>query len=127
MDLSFILSPPFLVNNISVIALVLAGFVLVMFDNFVTEQIFKLADIIREGSAKGLKRFGKTARYLSEFLATFMILFYCYFGTIILARHLFGPILTSLREILLIVIIVLFLLISYTVNTKSIRKLLREM
>lgn len=136
MDLSFILSPKFLVDNIDVISLIIAGFLLIMFDNFVTERAFALADAIRERSARKLREFGQKtnlkkvetygAKYFSEFLSTFIVLAYCYLGTIILARYVFAPILTSLKDILLIVVIVLFLVISYAVNTKNIRKLLRE-
>lgn len=136
MDLSFILSPKFLVDNIGMISLVLAGFVLIMFDNFITDYAFRIADLIREGTAKSIKKFGQEsnskkietlgAKYFSEALSTAIILLYCYFGTTVLADYIFAPILYRMRNILLLVLIGLFFFISYTVNTKTIRERIRR-
>jgi hypothetical protein len=136
MSIFAILSPKFLVENIRIISLIIAGFFLVMFDNLVTEYAFRLADTIREGSARSVREFGKKtnfkkietfgAKYFSEALATAIILLYCYFGTTVLADYIFTPILLKVQNIILIIVIAFFILISYVVNTKSVRQRLRE-
>ncbi|MDP1695410.1 MAG: hypothetical protein Q8L29_00680 [archaeon] len=131
MVLESILSPQFLVRNINVISLIIAGFILVIFDEFATRIAFRITDNLRNSTESGIKEFGKKrnskviqggATFLSKSIATTIILIYCYFGTTILAYYIFAPILTSLREFLLIVIIMIFLVISYIVNEKRVRE-----
>jgi len=137
MDLTPILSPKFLVDNVGVISLILAGFVLVVFDNFITRYAFKLADSIKEKTAQNIKEFGQKsnskrietlgAKYFSEALATAIILLYCYFGTTVLAEYFFAPILLKMRNVLLLVVIGLFIVISFMVNNRKVRTTLKEL
>lgn len=121
------LAPVFLLNNIGVISLIIAGFLLIIFDNIVTRSAFKMADAIKESAHRNMKTFGDSlARFASESAATVIILIYAYFGTTVLAEYVFSPILFKLREYLLIWIIIIFLLISWVVNNKGIRHSLME-
>lgn len=131
MVLESVLAPAFLVRNINVIALIIAGFILVIFDDAVSRTAFRFADNIRNSTESGIREFGKRkgyraieggASFLSKSIATAIILLYCYFGTTVLAYYVFAPILNSLRNIILIAVIVVFLLISYVVNEKRVRE-----
>jgi len=59
-------------------------------------------------------------------VATAIILLYCYFGTTVLAYYVFAPILSSLREVILPTLIVVFLIMSYIVNEKRVRERLMK-
>ncbi len=137
MDLSFILSPKFLVDNIETISLIIAGFLLIMFDSLVTGYALRFADAVKESTATKVREFGKKTnlkkvetfgtKLVSESLAAAVVLVYCYFGVIVLAHHVFAPILESLKSIITLVLVGIFLLISYVVNTKSVREAIREL
>lgn len=121
------LSPAFLVNNIGVISLIIAGFLLIIFDNIVTRSAFKMADAIKESAHRNMRALGDLfAKIGSEAVATIIILLYAYFGTTVLAVYVFSPILFRLREYLLIWIILIFFVISWIVNNKGVRRMLME-
>ena len=130
-----ILSPVFLVRNINVIALIIAGFILVIFDDFVNRTAFRFADNVRANTESGIREFGRKkdlrilqggASFFSKSVATAIILLYCYFGTTVLAYYVFAPILSSLREVILPTLIVVFLIMSYIVNEKRVRERLMK-
>ena len=130
-----VLSPAFLINNIDVISLIIAGFLLIIFDNIVTRNAFKLADQIKHGTEQNIRSLGQRggvqrvdyiAKFTSEFIAAAIILLYAYFGTTVLAEYVFSPILFKLKEYLLIWIIIIFLFISWVVNNKHMRRTLME-
>lgn len=124
-----ILAPNFLVNKISLIALILGATILVIFSDFVNKNIvFPLAGYLKQRTASGIKKtkthkkipwFSKLA---SESAATILFLLYCYLGSSFLAEYLFAPILFMMRNIILLVVIVLFFLISYTINSKFVKR-----
>lgn len=134
MALESVLSPPFLVRNINVIALIIAGFVLVIFDEITTRAAFSFADSIRVSTQRKISRIGRKknsrtirvgSSFFSNSLSTAIILLYCYFGTTVLAYYVFAPILSSLRDIILIIVVIAFMLISYVINDKDVRERLR--
>ena len=126
-----ILAPQFLIRNIGVISLIIAGFILVIFDDFANKTAFAFADSLRIKTARKISEYrrsglmGVMSKYLSEGIATSVILLYVYFGTTVLANYVFAPILLSLKNIILPVLAVVFLIISYIVNVRSVRDRLR--
>ncbi len=123
-----ILAPSFLTNNIGLISLMLGATILVIFSDFVNKNfVFPFADYIKSKSHTSIKK-SKThqkapwsTKILSESLATIIFLLYCYLGASFLAEYIFAPILGNLRQIILLVVIGLFFLISYIINNKTIR------
>ena len=135
MALDNILAPQFLINNIGVISLIIAGFLLVIFDDFTNRTAFRFADNVKASTESALREYGTkrkskfmefVGKFLAEAMATAIILLYCYFATTVLANYVFNPILLSLRNIILPVLLGVFLVISYIINEKSVReKLMR--
>jgi len=73
---------------------------------------------IRSGWAKFIKR------YVSEAFATFLVIFYCYAGSVLLGIYILEPIFQRLKSIILIIVIGLFVLTNYVINNSKIRKML---
>ncbi|MFH1972156.1 MAG: hypothetical protein ABIJ18_01620 [archaeon] len=120
------LNPTWLIQQIDVIALILAAAILVIFSSFVNKYfVFPVADVVREKAHKNVnkvKYVNKISKYLSDALATVIFLAYCFIGTTILATYVIAPILRQSSGILLIMLFVAFMLVSYTVNNKQFRK-----
>ncbi|MBS3065583.1 hypothetical protein J4229_00870 [Candidatus Pacearchaeota archaeon] len=133
---SAILSPAFLVNNIQFIALVAGVIVLVFFEDLIIKKfIFLSADFVKSkisegvgvlyennGIRSGWAKFIK--RYVSEAFATFLVIFYCYAGSVLLGIYILEPIFQRLKSIILIIVIGLFVLTNYVINNSKIRKML---
>jgi len=128
-----ILSPQFLVDNIDLIALLLAGSLLVIFSDFVTKKIvFGISNSLKSTTHERIKAYGKRknskriekqgSKYIPEFIATAIFLLYIFFAAKVLAEYIFTPIFFRLKHIILLIAIGLFLLISWTINTKAIRR-----
>jgi len=124
-----ILAPSFLVNHIALIGYIMGVMVLVIFDEFVSGKIiFPVTDFIKAKffeqamSVEKVKKHRKLVKYASEFIATIIFIFYCYVGYLILAEYIIIPILTRLQNALLLVIIIVFLLISYVYNSRKLRR-----
>jgi len=137
MALSTFLAPQFLINNISTIALVLAAALLVIFSDLVTKRIMlNFSDGIKSRTHEKIKAFGKqrnskkiekyVSKYISEILATSIFLLYCFFGAIILAEFVFTPIMLRLQNVITLQVIFLFFLISWTINTRRVRRKLMK-
>lgn len=132
--LTTILSPPFLVNNIELMAFVVSVMILVIFDDFVSGKIiFPLADYVRHFMARGIntiyeKREIKSKfamhfkNYISQAFATLLFILYCYIGGDILGTYVIAPILQRWQGIILIVVIIMFLLLNYLVNNSKMRR-----
>ncbi|MDP1728685.1 MAG: hypothetical protein Q8L27_00595 [archaeon] len=127
--LAHILSPPFLANNIAIIGAILAGAILVYFGGFVNHRIiFPIADWIRENSnnklssIEKLKRRKRTIKYLSDSLSTLIFILYVYFGGVIISKYVINPILLNLKDYILILVIILFILVSYAINNLKLRR-----
>ena len=131
------LAPQFLATRIGIIALITSGAFLIIFSDFVTKRIMlTFADSVKQSTHRRIKGFGKDrnhrglekygSKLLSESLATALFLLYVYFGTTILAEFIVGPILLRLQHIVLITTLIIFFTISYTINTKSIRRRLMK-
>lgn len=121
-----ILDPAFLVSRINTIALILGAIILVIFSDFMNRYVvFPVADLVRARTHRKMVKMNKgypsVAKYLSEGLATAIFVLYCYLGSSVLAEYVFAPILSRMRSFLLIVVIILFLVVSYVINTKTIR------
>ena len=126
-----ILAPVFLVRHIPEIALLLGIIVLVLFiDKIHNKIIFPLTEWAKKQTSTRIKNRMNSeykhtlAKYASEGAAAIIFLAYCYFGEILLADFIFEPILNKLRSIILIVVIVLFFVLSYIINSVKIRKFL---
>jgi len=132
--IDIILSPPFLADNIKLIAFITSVMILVLFDDFVASKIiFPIADFIKYEFAanlakvyekKGIKSFwAKLARkYASETFATVFIIVYCYIGYAILGEYVISPLLERWKSIILLVVIGLFLTANYLINNPRMRK-----
>jgi len=128
-----VLNPQFLINNIEIISIITAGAILIIFSDFVTKRIMlTFADKVKGKTHEKIKNYGKErknkafekyiSKYISEILATTIFLLYVFLGTKVLAEYVIGPILLRLQHIILIITLVIFFLISYTINTKRVRK-----
>jgi len=129
-----ILSPSFLVNNIDIIALVASVMVLVFFDDFVVEKfIFPIADFVKFKvfkhvgllyEKKGITSWWAKAsrKYVSEALATALVVLYCYSGSVVLGIYVLEPVFQRWKSFISIVVIVLFLMANYVINNSRMRK-----
>lgn len=124
-----IIGPQFLIDNINTIALVMAVMTLVIFDEFVSRRIiFPTADFVKNVifskllEISGTKKYSKITKHISEFLATTIFLFYCYLGYAMLGVYIIEPILIKLQNIILIIVIMAFVLVSYVFNNRKLRK-----
>ncbi len=124
-----ILGPQFLINHIQLIAFVMGVMVLVIFDEFVSGKIiFPATDFIRDFlfvkllGIKEAKRYKRIIRYLTEFISTAVFIFYCYLGYFILGEYIIAPVLFRLQDFILLIVIIVFLLISYVYNNKKLRR-----
>ena len=124
-----IIAPQFLISHIELIAFVMAVMLLVIFDEFVSMKIiFPFADFIKKSlfskasSIKQARKHKKPVKYFTEFLATAIFIFYCYMGYFILGRYFIAPILYRLQNIILIIVVAIFLLVSYVFNNRRLRK-----
>jgi len=127
------LGPVFLVSKIRVIALILSAIILVIFSDFFNQGVvFPLADSLRSKSHGKIKKISSNkwvnilAKYLSEGVAAIIFIGYCYLGSFVLAEYIFIPIFNRLKNVFLIVVIVLYLLVSYVINNKSLRNTLMK-
>jgi hypothetical protein len=126
--LTAILTPSFLLNNISLIAEITAVMILVIFDDYISGKlIFPFVDNIKQfvftkAKEKVSTRYHFVAKYSAEFLATALFVIYFMFGYYILSEYVFAPIMRRLQSILLIVVLVTFFLLSWVFNNKKMRK-----
>ncbi len=124
--LYMITGPAWLRAQINMISLLFAGAVLVYFGSFVHGKIIlPLGDWIRHhtnAKMSQIQRVSKFANIIGSIVATIFFLLYVYFGSYILAEFVFAPILFRLENYILIVTIVLFAIVSYALNTLSLRK-----
>jgi hypothetical protein len=128
-----ILGPRFLIERINEIALILGAVLLVILSDFFNGNIiFPIADSVR---IKTHKKMSKTkthekvpwlSKYLSEGLATLVFISYCYLGASVVAEYIFAPIMFKLKNFILPIVIILFVLISVLINDKVARKKLMK-
>lgn len=124
------LGPEFLVREIHLIALITGIVVVVILAELLHRKvIFPLSDRVRDKTKSEIKsrvqsRHGHLlSKYLGEGLATLIFIVYCYLGAEILAKYIFEPVISAMRNFLILVIIALFLGISYIINTPKVRKI----
>lgn len=114
-----ILAPQFLVRNIGTISIILSSVLMVIFSDFINKNIvFKITDSAKKHTHKKLKKRKIVAKYVSEGIATIIFILYCYFGTVVVARYIIQPIFIRAQAFLLLVVIGVFLLISFMINEK---------
>jgi len=120
------LGPEWLTNQIGIISLLLGAVFLVVFSKAVLNAaVFPLTDFVKKKTGQKARKMGTSqtfSKILSEGFATIVFLVYCYLGSWVLAEYVFGPILGRLRAYLLIVVIILFLVIGYVINSSYFRK-----
>ena len=123
-----ILSPNWLVTEIPLIALLMGGSILLYFGNFAHHKVFfPIADFVRSKTHQRINATTKydtstIAKYGSEAIATAMFLLYVYFGAYILAEYVFEPMLLRLQNVIMLLVIFLFLILSFAINNLKIRK-----
>ncbi len=123
-----ILSPSFLVSNINLIGQIMSVMILVIFDDFITGRIIlpgvdKLRDIVFQKTKEKIKRkYAIIAKYSSEFLATAIFISYFFLGYWFLSEFIIVPILQRLQNIILVLVIACFLVLSLVFNSKKLRK-----
>jgi len=129
--ISSILAPQFLVARIPTIGLLVGAVLLVLFSDFVNRKvIFKIAHGAKHKThtkITGLfkspsKRKDWYSEQFSNAIATFIFVSYCYLGARVIGGYIFIPILTGLSEYITLVVIFLFFLLSWTINTEHVRK-----
>ena len=134
--LTAILSPSFLVNNTDLIAFIASVMILIFFDEFFTGKIaFPIADYLKYELTKGIdkvyenrniKKRSSWARYLkkylSEAIATVLIILYCYMGYAFLGVYIIQPLLDRWSAIITLVVIAMFLAVNYLVNSPKMRR-----
>ncbi|MBU0615219.1 MAG: hypothetical protein KJ601_03940 [Nanoarchaeota archaeon] len=112
-----ILGPQFLVKHIGTFAYVLSAVILVIFSDAINRYIvFPVADGVKGKAHKHLKKHGNWGKYISEAAATLIFILYCWFGSVILATYIIAPILNRARDFLILVLLGIFLLVSYVIN-----------
>ena len=124
-----ILAPSFLVSRISVIAYIFAAAILVIFSDIVMRSIvFPFADWVREKTGSKILDFHSSkkvkffAKHFSEAIATAIFLFYCWMGSGLLSMYILEPIIFRMKSILLIVVLIMFFLVSYSINRTWLRR-----
>jgi hypothetical protein len=122
-----LLAPTWLVNQIWIISYILSAVVLVIFSDAINKYVvFPVADFVRDNTHKKIFKSKhnykkKLSKIISESLATVIFIIYCYIGSTFLAKHLFHPVLRSFRNVLVLVLIIIFMGISFVINNKTIR------
>ena len=117
------LAPQYLINNIPTISLIVSAVVLVLTTNYMDKKIvFPLADGVKAHARRRIRKHNALTNLFSEALATIIFLLYVYFLTDVVSKYIFQPILTGMKDFILIVIIVLFLGVNYIINNKEIRR-----
>jgi hypothetical protein len=122
------------VDNVTIIAFVISVMILVLFDEFVmSRMVFPLTDYIKYLISKSVDLLYKekeikakwahfVKRYIAEIIATALFIVYCYVGYAILGEYVIAPILTRWQAILLPVVILLFVLANYMINSPKMRR-----
>jgi len=124
------LGPLWLIVHINTISLILGSIILVIFSGFVNKKIiFPIADYTKVKTQGGLNKGsykGQTfiAKYLPDIISTLIFILYVWLGSFILAEYIIAPILTRVRDILVIIMIIIFSIISWVINSKKIRNML---
>lgn len=117
--------PQWLQAKIGLISMLVAGSLLVYFGSFVHgEIILPLGDWVRKHTHRqvsNIKRVGKFSNFIANSMATVFFLLYVYFGSIIISDYVFVPIMSNLRNYILIISVVSFLVISYIINNLKLR------
>lgn len=122
------LNPSFLMNQIDLIGQIISVMILVVFDDFFTERItFKGIDwlkkkVLEKAKEKMSKKRTIIVKYLFNLLATFLFIGYFFIGYWILSEYVIVPILIRAQGILLIILIILFLIMSWMLNNRKVRK-----
>ncbi len=115
--ISAIFGPQFLVQRIPQFALIIGAVILVIFSDIINKNfIFPIADWVKKFIQSRSKKHKLIGKYISEGLATIIFVIYCYLGAVLLAEHLLAPIMQRARDILLIILLIVFALISYAIN-----------
>jgi hypothetical protein len=118
--------PGWLIEKIGLVAILLSGVVLVYFGSFVHSRVvLVVADWIKNVTRNKMgkiKRVSKFSNFIACSIATIFFLFYVYFGGYILAEYFLEPVMFRLRKYILIIVIGLFLLISYAINNLQLRR-----
>lgn len=120
-----ILAPQFLVRNIGIISLVMAVMILVVLDDFLNRKlVFPVADMVKWKAHETVSRTSASrfSKYVAEYSATAIFIFYCYLGSQVLSDYLIYPILNNLRNVITIVVLVAFLMMNYILNNLQMRK-----
>lgn len=116
------LSPDILVRNIPTIAIVISAVILVIVSQWMDRKVvFPLADSVKRQANKRIKK-GIVTTLFMDGTATTIFLAYCYFTTDVLAKYVFIPVLREMKEFLLVVVVVLFLILSYIINNRDTRR-----
>ena len=123
-----ILNPYFLMRNIDIIGQIISVMILVVFDQFFTERItFRGIDWLKEkvlekSKEKFKKRYRILIRYCFEFLATILFIAYFFIGYWLLSEYIIVPVLIRTQGILLLTLIAFFLVMSWMLNNRKVRK-----
>jgi len=126
--LTNILSPKILVENIVLIGQIISVMLLVIFDDFFTERLtFRSIDalkrfILQKSKEKFRKKYRFIIKYSFEFIATILFIAYFFAGYWVLSEYIVLPILIRLQDILLLLIIISFLVMSWMLNNKQARR-----
>ena len=112
-----IFGPAFLVSKIHVFAYVTSAVLLVIFSDTINRYVvFPVADLVRDKTKHHLRHHVSFSEGLAKIMGTIIVIAYCYFGSFVLAEYIFKPIFTNARNWLVLILLGIFLLISYIIN-----------
>ena len=116
-----LLGPAFLIRQIPTFSMIMGAVVLVIFSDTINRYIvFPVADLLKHRTHTKVRNFlnRKLSLFASESVATIIFIIYCWLGGVVLAEFVFAPILNRSKDVLILVLLGAFLLISYVINSE---------
>jgi hypothetical protein len=118
--------PAWLTVHITTISTVVSVMILVIYSRFVNEKmVFPLSDSIKATIATFFFK-KQVSSSVSDMIgaccSTFFFIVFCFFGSVLLSDYVVQPLLVSLRDVLLIIVIVLFVILAKVLHNKRLRQ-----
>jgi purine-cytosine permease-like protein len=123
-----ILNPQFLVSHIGLIGEIMSIMILILFDDFFTGRLtfrgvdWLKAELFKRTREKFERKYHIIIKYSFEFLATIIFIAYFLAGYWLLSEYIIVPILARMQGIILIIVILFFVICSWFLNNRKMRK-----
>jgi hypothetical protein len=121
-------SPQILIENIKLIGEIISVLILLVFDDFFTNRVAfggtdKLKTLILEKAKEKFKRKHRAViKYIFEFMATIIFIAYFVAGYWVLSEYIVTPALIRMQSIILLWVVSLFMVMSWMLNNRKVRK-----